>query len=66
MPLQSLVNKSIETSTFPDALKRAEVTPTINKDDMLVKKNYRPVSILPRLSKLFESILIEQMSTFFE
>ena len=66
VPIHYLVNKSIQSSVFPDSLKRAEVIPIFKKDDMLVKKNYRPVSVLPCLSKVFESILIEQMTAFFD
>ncbi len=57
-PMVKLVNKSIETSTFPDMLKRAEVTPVFKKNNALDKKNYRPISILPCMSKVFEGLLL--------
>ncbi len=40
--------------------------PVYKKDDPLDKKNYRPVSVLPCLSKLFERVLLEQVNVFFE
>ena len=64
-PVTQLFNKSIQSSIFPDSLKYAEVTPVFKKDDMLNKKNYRPVSILPCMSKIFEGVLVEQLITYF-
>ena len=45
-PIQSLINKCIDTCTFPNALKLADVVPIFIKNDMLNKMNYRPISIL--------------------
>ncbi len=36
---------------FHTALKKAEITPLHKKDDFLLKENYRPVSVLPCVSK---------------
>ena len=47
-------------------MKRAEVVPVFKKQDALLKKNYRPVSVLPTLSKLFEKQLATQLSDFLE
>ena len=41
-PIQSLINKCIDTCTFPNALKLADVVPIFKKNDMLNKMNYRP------------------------
>ena len=65
MPVSYLVNFSIRTSTFPEALKRAEITPIFKKNDLLNKQNYRPVSTLPCLSKIFEGVLVAQLTTYF-
>ena len=35
------------------------------KDDMLNKNNYRPVNILPCMSKIFEGVLVEQLNSYF-
>ena len=53
-PLTKLVNNSFTTctSTFPSELKTARVTSLHKKNSTLVKGNYRPVSILPVLSKI--------------
>ena len=43
-------------------LKLANITPIFKKDDPLDKSNYRPVSILPLLSKVYERIIYNQLS----
>ena len=50
---------------FPSNLKVADITPTFKKDDRLLKSNYRPISILPTLSKIFEKILYMQIYEYF-
>ena len=51
---------------FPDKLKKAQVTPLHKKNDPLLKTSYRPVSVLCILSKIFDKILEQQLSDFFE
>ena len=51
---------------FPDTLKQARVTPILKKKDPFDVQNYRPASILPIISKLFERTLEEQLSKHFE
>ena len=53
-------------STFPEILKHADITPLYKKGKKDIKGNYRPLSILPNLSKIFEKCMFEQMSQFFE
>ena len=65
-PLTGLINLAIQTSTFPEHLKRAQVTPIHKKNDTLSKTNYRPVSILTTTSKLYEKVLSEQLSQYFD
>ena len=61
--LHKLFNDSIEKSDFPQNLKLADITPVYKKNDPLAKTNYRPVSILPVVSKIFGRIL--QLLVFF-
>ena len=61
-----LVNQSISSSIFPDRLKEAQVIPLFKKEDPLSKKNYRPVSILPMVSKVYEKVLSSQLSDYFD
>ena len=64
--LADCINTSFENGAFPDCLKEANVTPIFKKDDSLDKENYRPVSILPLLSKIFEKKIYKQLSNYTE
>ena len=64
-PITNLVNNSISMSTFPEQLKCAELSPLYKKEDNLNKKNFRPVSILTGISKLYESVVNDQLLEFF-
>ena len=59
-------NRSITSSSFPDKLKLADISPIHKKDDRSEKKNYRPVSILPTVSKIYEKIMYYQIYEYFE
>lgn len=64
-PITNLINHSLVTSSFPDRLKEAQVTPLYKKNDPMLKSNYRPVSILPAISKIFEKVLFNQLYNYF-
>ena len=55
--LVELFNESIESGTFPSCLKVARVVPIHKKDDPALPSNYRPISTLPVMSKLFELLM---------
>ena len=59
-------NSSINMGIFPNNLKLADVSPTHKNSDRTDKSNYRPVSILPAPSKVFEKLLCLQMYPFVE
>ena len=60
------INNSIKSSIFPSCLKHVDVTPLHKNCNKSLKENYRPVSILPILSKVFERSMFKQMSNFFD
>ena len=62
----SLVNMSFDLCSFPNCLKYAEISPIFKKGSDLDVANYRPVSILPSMSKIFERIMVTQLSLYFE
>ena len=64
--LKDVFNDSIDNCQFPNIFKLADVTPIFKKGDKSLKENYRPISILPNLSKIFERLLSNQISKYFE
>ena len=64
--LTDCINDAINKGVFPDSLKIANITPVHKKDEPTDKKNYRPVSVLPLLSKVFERLLYDQLSDYSE
>ena len=59
---QLLLNNSISNSEFPENLKLADFTPVFKKKYHLDKTNFRSVSVLPPVSKLFERLMQEEIS----
>ena len=57
---------SLSEGLFPDSLKRANITPVHKENDPLDKENYRPVSILPLLSKNYERAIFNQLSEYMQ
>ena len=56
-----IINDCIEDGIFADDFKLADVSPIFKKEDSFKKENYRPVGILPHMSKVFERILYKQI-----
>ena len=66
-PINTMViNYGITTFNFPSSLKMVNVSPVYKINDNMSKGNYRPVSVLPTISNMFESILADQLSNFLE
>ena len=63
--LAALFNTSIETSQFPDSWKVARVTPIFKEGNKAEKSNYRPISVLPVISRLFEKLVFDQLYQLF-
>ena len=61
-----LVNLSFEKETFPDVFKLAKISPLFKKGDKFDAKNYRPVAVLPAMSKVVEKIVITRLKTHLE
>ena len=60
-PLSLIINQSLSTGIFPDKLKIAKVVPIYKKDDSTLIDNYRPISLLPVMSKIFEKVVYGQI-----
>ena len=64
--LASIINNSFYSGKFPNSLKLAKVIPIFKAGDRQNVSNYRPISILPLLSKIFEKIVFTQILNFLE
>ena len=56
-PLTQMINQSILQGYFPEELKLAKVLPIYKSENEQLVQNYRPISILPFFSKVFEKIM---------
>ena len=64
--LPVLFNKYIDSRIFPAGMRMADICPVHKKLDSLSKDNYRSVILLIVFSKLFERIMAEQLTIYFE
>lgn len=66
-PLLNMVNSSLTTNTFPNTLKTAKIIPILKKSkDTSLAASYRPVNLLPSLSKILEFIVAVQLKEHLE
>ena len=66
-PLKEIINISFATGIYPDKLKLAEIIPIYkNKGDPHLVVNYRPISLLSNLNKIFEKLVHERLYSFLE
>ena len=63
--LTNIINQSLCTGIFPDSLKIAKISPIYKKGDAHITDNYRPISLLPVLSKIFEKVVFLQVYDYF-
>lgn len=63
--LAHMINLSFEKGTFPEKLKRSIVKPLYKKGDRDTAGNYRPVTLIPIFSKIFEKAMASRLSDYF-
>ena len=64
-PLKEIINMSFATGIYPDRLKIAKVIPIFkNKGDQLLVSNYRPISLLSNINKIFEKLIYSRVFSF--
>jgi len=65
-PLTDFINKCIQLGHFPNILKLSKIIPVFKKGDKNCPENYRPISLVPIMSKVFECVMYQQLSSYFE
>ena len=63
-PLSLIINKSMQSGIVPDSMKLAKVIPIHKSKNKQVFDNYRPISLLPTLSKVLERVMHNRLYNF--
>ena len=64
LPLGNIINFSIKLSTFPEECKISKLKPIFNNGARTDPKNYRPISLLPQVSKIIEKSIHFQIKDY--
>ena len=62
--IASYINHCFASNTFPDFLKISEIIPVFKKGNRHLCSNYRPISLLPTLSKIIEKVVAKQIEDY--
>ena len=65
-PLFNIFQFSLETGNFPSNWKRGNIVPVHKKGNKNLINNYRPVSLLPIFSKIYEKCIYDTLYNYFE
>ena len=65
-PISKICNLSIKYSVFPTDCQIAKLKPLFKKGSTTLPKNYRPISLLPLISKIFEKVVHDQTQAFLD
>ena len=64
VPISKLINTSFEHGIFPSTLKIAQVIPVFKKGSPLNISNYRPISLLSNIEKIYEKVMYSRLVNF--
>ena len=64
-PITLIINEMLSSGIFPDKFKLAKVIPLHKKDDNTILDNYRPISVSPTISNIFERVIFNQLHDHF-
>ena len=64
--LTNCINEAFRNNKFPNSLKLSDIVPVFKKLNPSYKANYRPASVLPLLSKVFEKFIYDQLYEYLE
>ncbi|XP_057295684.1 uncharacterized protein LOC130624132 [Hydractinia symbiolongicarpus] len=65
VPIAKLINLSFSTGIYPSSLKIAKVIPVYKKGSNVELCNYRPISLLSNIDKIFEKLIFNRLYNFF-
>ena len=65
IPITHIINQSLASGLVPDKLKISKIIPIFKSGNNKHFNNYRPISILPPISKILEKNCVQQTNTFF-
>ena len=60
-----IINQFLTSCSYPESLKVAKVTPIYKNVNNKIISNYRPISVLPVIYKVFENVIFDQLSEYF-
>lgn len=66
VPLTDMFNMCLKSNTFPNILKISKVIPVHKKGSLNDPSNFRPISIIPLIGKIFEKALKSRINSYFE
>ena len=64
-PLTLIINQMLSSGVFPETFKKSKIIPLYKKGHSSLLSNYRPISLLPTISKIFERIIYSQLYQYF-
>ena len=64
IPLAHIFNLCLEQSIWPEVLKAAEIVPIHKDKDKQIVSNYRPISLISNLAKIFEKVIYNRINNF--
>ena len=66
LPLTIIFEHSLKKGRFPKIWKKANVVPVNKKEDKMLVRNYRPISLLPIFGKMFERVIYNSLFNYFQ
>jgi hypothetical protein len=66
VPITHMINLSLNQGNFPKKLKITKITPIFKKGNQKDVCNYRPIAILPTISKIYEKVFLNQLCSYLE
>ena len=66
LPLKIIFEHSIKKGKFPEMWKKVNVVPVHKREDKMLVKNYRAISLLPIFGKMFERVIYNSLFNYFQ